>query len=216
MALRQRLALHRWRDACAGQADRAGAVHHPGREAAIENGMAEAFVKTFERDYAWVRPRPDAATIIAQLADWFEQYQHRSSAQVARLSITARVPRFGEKWRDRITARCPRTGSSQARKPREASGLTRARRGPLVRTTSCPVIRGQLQGRVKPAQPRAARRREASGLTRARPWTTRKNHALSGYSGQLQRDPWAPLRSPSSMRGERAVVSQPPSPKNRR
>lgn len=74
MALRQRLALHRWRDACAGQADRAGAVHHPGREAAIENGMAEAFVKTFERDYAWVRPRPDAATIIAQLADWFEQY----------------------------------------------------------------------------------------------------------------------------------------------
>ncbi len=31
------------------------------------NGMAEAFVKIFKRDYARVRPRPDAATVTAQL-----------------------------------------------------------------------------------------------------------------------------------------------------
>lgn len=38
------------------------------------NGMAEAFVKTIKRDYARVRPCPDAATVIAQLAAWFEHY----------------------------------------------------------------------------------------------------------------------------------------------
>ena len=38
------------------------------------NGMAEAFVKTFRRDYAQARPRPDAATVIEQLLDWFEHY----------------------------------------------------------------------------------------------------------------------------------------------
>jgi putative transposase len=38
------------------------------------NGMAEAFVKTFKRDYANVNPKPDAATVMAQLARWFEHY----------------------------------------------------------------------------------------------------------------------------------------------
>ena len=38
------------------------------------NGMAEAFVKTFKRDYVSVNPRPDAATVIAQLPSWFEHY----------------------------------------------------------------------------------------------------------------------------------------------
>jgi hypothetical protein len=36
--------------------------------------MAEAFVKTFKRDYAQVRPRPDAATVLTQLNVWFEHY----------------------------------------------------------------------------------------------------------------------------------------------
>ena len=38
------------------------------------NGMAEAFVKTFKRDYARVNPRPDAASLLRQLGDWFEHY----------------------------------------------------------------------------------------------------------------------------------------------
>jgi len=43
-------------------------------ESPQSNGMAEAFVKTFKRDYAGVRPLPDAATVLAQLGDWFEHY----------------------------------------------------------------------------------------------------------------------------------------------
>jgi putative transposase len=38
------------------------------------NGMAEAFVKTFKRDYVAVNPVPDAETVIAQLPLWFEHY----------------------------------------------------------------------------------------------------------------------------------------------
>jgi putative transposase len=38
------------------------------------NGMAEAFVKTFKRDYVSVNPIPDAETVIAQLPLWFEHY----------------------------------------------------------------------------------------------------------------------------------------------
>jgi putative transposase len=41
-------------------------------ESPQSNGMAEAFVKTFKRDYARVRARPDAATVMRQLDDWFE------------------------------------------------------------------------------------------------------------------------------------------------
>ncbi len=36
--------------------------------------MAEAFVKTFKRDYVSVNPVPDAETVIAQLPSWFEHY----------------------------------------------------------------------------------------------------------------------------------------------
>jgi len=43
-------------------------------ESPQSNGMAEAFVKTFKRDYAQVRPRPDAATVMQQLDCWFEHY----------------------------------------------------------------------------------------------------------------------------------------------
>jgi putative transposase len=38
------------------------------------NGMAEAFVKTFKRDYVSVNPVPDAQTVLAQLPLWFEHY----------------------------------------------------------------------------------------------------------------------------------------------
>ena len=38
------------------------------------NGMAEAFVKTFKRDYVYVHDRPDAQTVLSQLPRWFEDY----------------------------------------------------------------------------------------------------------------------------------------------
>jgi transposase InsO family protein len=38
------------------------------------NGMAEAFVKTFKRDYVYVHDRPDALTVMSQLPAWFEDY----------------------------------------------------------------------------------------------------------------------------------------------
>lgn len=38
------------------------------------NGMAEAFVKTFKRDYVSVNPVPDAQTAIDKLPIWFEHY----------------------------------------------------------------------------------------------------------------------------------------------
>jgi putative transposase len=43
-------------------------------ESPQSNGMAEAFVKTFKRDYARVSPRPDAASVLRQLDGWFEHY----------------------------------------------------------------------------------------------------------------------------------------------
>lgn len=38
------------------------------------NGMAEAFVKTFKRDYVQVNPLPDAQTVLKHIAGWFEDY----------------------------------------------------------------------------------------------------------------------------------------------
>ena len=43
-------------------------------ESPQSNGMAEAFVKTFKRDYAGVNPRPDAVSVLRQLESWFDHY----------------------------------------------------------------------------------------------------------------------------------------------
>ena len=40
------------------------------------NGMAEAFVRTFKRDYVAVNPTPDAKTVMAQLPFWFDHYNN--------------------------------------------------------------------------------------------------------------------------------------------
>jgi putative transposase len=41
------------------------------------NGMAESLVKTIKRDYARLALRPDARTVMQQLANWFEHYNTR-------------------------------------------------------------------------------------------------------------------------------------------
>jgi putative transposase len=42
------------------------------------NGMAEAFVKTFKRDYVWFGNLQDAATVMNQLSKWFEDYNENA------------------------------------------------------------------------------------------------------------------------------------------
>jgi len=44
-------------------------VHSP-----ESNGMAESFVKSFKRDYVFLHRRPDAQTVLTQLAAWFDDY----------------------------------------------------------------------------------------------------------------------------------------------
>jgi transposase InsO family protein len=44
-------------------------VHSP-----ESNGMAESFVKSFKRDYVFFYVRPDALTVLEQLAAWFADY----------------------------------------------------------------------------------------------------------------------------------------------
>lgn len=42
------------------------------------NGMAEAFVKSFKRDYVWVSDTSDAFTVLKQLPTWFETYNEQA------------------------------------------------------------------------------------------------------------------------------------------
>lgn len=65
------------------------------------NGMAEAFVNTFKRDYVHVHARPDAATVLAQLPGWFEDYNERHPHKGLRM----KSPR--EFIRASATAGCP-------------------------------------------------------------------------------------------------------------
>lgn len=43
-------------------------------ESPQSNGMAEAFVRTFKRDYVRVNPTPDAETVMRALPKWFAHY----------------------------------------------------------------------------------------------------------------------------------------------
>ncbi|WP_342739700.1 integrase core domain-containing protein [Bradyrhizobium sp. B117] len=43
-------------------------------ESPDSNGMAEAFVKTFKRDYVGVNPIPDASTALQRIDQWMEDY----------------------------------------------------------------------------------------------------------------------------------------------
>lgn len=65
------------------------------------NGMAEAFVKTFKRDYVDCNICSDAPTVLKRLSEWFEDYNEnaphkglrmRSPRQFIRLSATAGCP----------------------------------------------------------------------------------------------------------------------------
>jgi transposase InsO family protein len=42
------------------------------------NGMAEAFVKTFKRDYVWLGDLSDAEAVLRQLPKWFDDYNNHA------------------------------------------------------------------------------------------------------------------------------------------
>ncbi|MCH9626729.1 MAG: IS3 family transposase ISCpr2 [Chlamydiales bacterium] len=42
------------------------------------NGLAEAFVKTFKRDYVWFGDLENAETVMSQLPHWFEDYNEKA------------------------------------------------------------------------------------------------------------------------------------------
>lgn len=42
------------------------------------NGMADAFVKTFKCDYAYVNNLSDAQTVLKQISAWFEDYNENA------------------------------------------------------------------------------------------------------------------------------------------
>ncbi len=65
------------------------------------NGIAEAFVKTFKRDYVRISDRSDAMTVFGQLANWFEDYNERHPHKGLRM----KSPR--EFIRALATAECP-------------------------------------------------------------------------------------------------------------
>lgn len=63
--------------------------------------MAESSVKTFKRDYVYVHDRPDAATVLAQLDRWFDDYNEsypykglkmKSPQEFIRAQLAARCP----------------------------------------------------------------------------------------------------------------------------
>ena len=65
------------------------------------NGMAEAFVKTFKRDYVGCNVCPDARTVLKSVSAWFEDYNEnaphkglrmRSPREFIRLLPTAECP----------------------------------------------------------------------------------------------------------------------------
>jgi Integrase core domain len=60
-------------------------------ESPESNGMAEAFVKTFKRDYVPTNPLPDARTALSRIDHWMEDCNSEHPHSRLGLSLTARV-----------------------------------------------------------------------------------------------------------------------------
>jgi putative transposase len=55
------------------------------------NGMAEAFAKTFKRNYNYVHDHPDAQTVVSHVLNWFWELQRRPSSQRPAAEVAPRV-----------------------------------------------------------------------------------------------------------------------------
>ena len=84
MALRQRLLLHSTRNYNVCRRDGHRQQVYSARSPQ-SNGMAEALVKTFKRDYVFCNDRPDAETVMAQLSGWFEDYNENAPHKALRM-----------------------------------------------------------------------------------------------------------------------------------
>jgi putative transposase len=57
------------------------------------NGLAEAFIGTFKRDYVDGAELRDAEAVLAHVGGWFEDYKHPGAALRARHAEPARLSR---------------------------------------------------------------------------------------------------------------------------
>ena len=68
------------------------------------NGIAEAFVRTFKRDYVEVNSEPDAATVIRSFPAWFEHYNdlhpHRALGYLTPVAFAANLTATGDPLRN--------------------------------------------------------------------------------------------------------------------
>jgi transposase InsO family protein len=72
VALRQRLNLRRLQDD--RHSSSRSISNHASHRSPESNGTAEAFVKTFKCDYVRANPIPDAATALARIELWMEDF----------------------------------------------------------------------------------------------------------------------------------------------
>jgi hypothetical protein len=71
-----------------------GAVHTPSYSTE-NNGMAEAFVKTFKRDYVWAADLADAKSVMSQVPKWFDDYNENALTSSVQTKITGVFNRLG-------------------------------------------------------------------------------------------------------------------------
>ena len=95
----------------------------------LDNGMAEALVKTIKRDYARVSAKPNAASVLRQLDSWFEHYntvhphkalRYRSPHEFRKHIVETTTENAVGAGRRPHESRCPRM--------RSGHGLSRRRR----------------------------------------------------------------------------------------
>lgn len=60
------------------------------------NGMAEAFVKTFKRDYVWFGNLKDAETVMKQLAGWMEDYNEKAPHKALKMMSPREYIKLGK------------------------------------------------------------------------------------------------------------------------
>lgn len=58
------------------------------------NGISEAFVKTFKRDYVQVSPLPDARTVLNVMGKWFEDYNENHPHSGLKMARHARSDQY--------------------------------------------------------------------------------------------------------------------------
>jgi putative transposase len=61
------------------------------------NGMAEAFVKTFKRDYVGMHAIPDAIALMQQLPEWFDDYNENHPHKALKMMSPREFRRLSRK-----------------------------------------------------------------------------------------------------------------------